>query len=116
MNNLINERKIAARFIFISLAMNVIQIDIKNINNGQFKIKEIYTNQLEQMHTLASNECRALKKIMRDKKISTITLGRRNDFTDYQFLYNGRSEMKTYSNHIIRRNVKLILEELMKKS
>lgn len=114
--DLINETKIAIRFIFVSLAMNVIQLDIKNISNGQFKIKEPYINQLEKMHTLASTECRNLKKRMRDQKISVITINKRKDFTDYQFLLNGRSETKTYSNHIIKRNVKIILEELIEKS
>lgn len=116
MKNLINESEIAARSIFIKLAMNVIQLDIKNINSGPFKIKDPYIDQLERMHTVATNEFRDLKKAMWDKKISVITKGRRNDFTDYQFLLNGRSEMKTYNNHIIKRNVKRILEELIERS
>lgn len=115
MKNIIKETEVAVRFIFMSLAMNVIQLDIKNINNGKFKIKEPYIDQLESMHTLASHECRDLKKVMWDKKISVIIIGKRNDYTEYMFSINGRDETRTYNNHIIRKNVKEILANLMER-
>lgn len=116
MNELIEGASIASRFIFISLAMTVIQQDLKHIQNGNFKIKEPYIDQLERMHTTASNECRDLKKQMWDKRISVTVLENRNGFTEYKFIVNGKERTRAYNNHIIRKNVKEILEELMQNS
>jgi len=34
--------------------------------------------------------------------------------SSYQLIYNGREELQTYHNNVIRKNVKDILEELMR--
>lgn len=116
MKNEIKGTDIASRLIFISMAMTVIQQDIIHIQNGPFKIKEPYIDQLERMHTTASNECRDLKKEMWDKRISFVLMGRRKGSTEYKFIVNGKERTRAYNNHIIKKNVKEILEELMKKS
>lgn len=81
------------------MAKNVIQLAIKSIQNGLFKIKGPYIDQLEKMYTLATNEVRKLNKIMWDKWISVINLG--------------SEETSTYHNNMIKKHVKDILVELM---
>lgn len=98
------------------MAMTVIQQDIVHIQNGPFKIKEPYIEQLERMHTTASNECRDLKKEMWDKRISFVLMGRRKGSTEYKFIVNGKERTRAYNNHVIKKNVKEILEELMQRS
>src|SRR5690554_481323 len=97
------------------MAKSVIRLDIKNIQNGSFKIKDLYISQLEKMHTIATNERRKLNKIMWDKKISIIFIDKDTTMSNYKLIYNGREEIIFYSSYSIRRHVKEILEELMKK-
>lgn len=110
------EQEIAKRFLFLSMAMNVIQLDIKNIQSGNFKIKEPYIDLLEKMHSVATNERRKIKKIMWDKRISVFTLDKNASFSNYKSIVNGKEELITYNNHVIRKNVEEILGELMKES
>lgn len=112
----LDDMNIAAQFIFLPMAMKVIQLDINHIKNGPFRIKKPYISQLERMHTLASHQLRDVKKAMWDRKISVIKLGMRKDFTDYQFIINRMEMPYTYNNHVIKKNVKEILEGLMEKS
>lgn len=116
MSYIIKEQKIAIRFLLLGMAKTVIQLDIKNIQNGPFKIKDLYIDQLERMHTIATNERRKLNKIMWDKKISIIFIEKDTTMSNYKLIYNGREEIIFYSSYSIRRHVKEILEELMQQS
>jgi hypothetical protein len=113
---IIKEQDIATRFLFLGMAKSVIQLDLKSMQEGPFKIKEPYIDLLEKMYSVATNERRKLKKAMWDRKISVVTLEKDGIFSKYKLFYNGREELKTYHNNIIRRNVKEILEELMNRS
>lgn len=96
------------------MVKDVIQLDIKNIQNGPFKIKELYLNLLENMHTAATNERRKLNKIMWDKRISIILIEKDDMFSTYKLVYNAREEIATYNSYAMRESVKELLEELIK--
>lgn len=113
--NLLGDKEIAIRFLFLGMAKSIIQLDIKNIKNGPFKIKDLYIDRLEKMHSAATNERRKLNKIMWDKKISIIFIDKDTTMSNYKIIYNGREKFMSYHNNMIRKHVKEILEELMKR-
>lgn|SRR5699024_1472657 len=110
------ELQLASRFLFLSMAMVVIQQDLYNIRNGTFKIKEPYIDLLEKMNTEAANERRRLQKAMQDQKIRVVTLNKNDSFSSYLFLCRGREEKRNYFNPAIRKKVETIIQELMQKA
>lgn len=69
-----DELKLATRFLFLSMAIIVMEKDIQHIQRGAFKIKEPYTELLGKMITEAKNERRDLRKAMADRKIQVVSL------------------------------------------
>ncbi|WP_164669546.1 hypothetical protein [Virgibacillus doumboii] len=110
------ELQLASRFLFLSMAMVVIQQDIQHIQKGAFKIKEPYTELLEKMYSEATHERRKLRKMMEDEKLKVVTLNSNDSFSSYLFLCKGREEQRNYFNPAIRKKVETILHELMQKA
>ncbi|MFD2760646.1 hypothetical protein [Lentibacillus juripiscarius] len=110
------ELQLASRFLFLSMAITVIQQDIQHIETGTFKIKEPYLELLESMNAEAASERKELRKKMRDKKMQVVTLQKNDSFSSYLFLCNGREEKRNYFNPAIRKKVKTIMQELMDKA
>src|SRR5690625_221982 len=98
-------KEVAIRYLFLDMAMILIKKDIQNIENGPFKIKEPYISLLEQMHTVATDERRKLKKIMYDNKVSVHKLGSENGYTTYKFIHDGIHKQYNYNNQVIKLNV-----------
>ncbi|SFD37380.1 hypothetical protein SAMN05216238_10142 [Lentibacillus persicus] len=110
------ELQLASRFLFLSMAIVVIQQDLQTIEQGNFKIKEPYIKLLEKMHAEAANERRELRKTMRDKKIQVMALNKNDSFSSYLFLCRGREEKRNYFNPAIRKKVEVIIQELIQKA
>ncbi|WP_042224585.1 hypothetical protein [Oceanobacillus manasiensis] len=110
------ERHIATRFLFLSMAIVVIQQDIQHIERGAFKIKEPYTELLETMATVAGSERRELRTQMSKRRIEVVTLHKNDSFSSFLFLCQGREEKRNYFNPAIRKKVHAIIQELMQKS
>lgn len=111
-----DELRVASRFLFLSMAMVVIEQDKEHIQNGAFKIKEPYLTLLETMRTKATNERRQLRKTMEDKKIKVVSLHKNESFSSFLFLSQGQEEKRNYFNPAIRKKVEVIIQELMAKS
>ncbi|WP_373895663.1 hypothetical protein [Virgibacillus sp. CBA3643] len=110
------ELRVASRFLFLSMAITVINQDVEHIQAGAFKIKEPYVELLENMVSEATNERRELQKIMKHKHIK-VTAGNRNEsFSSFLFLCKGREEIRNYFNPVIRNKVEAIIHELMVKA
>ncbi|GAA0438161.1 hypothetical protein GCM10008983_13850 [Lentibacillus halophilus] len=110
-----DELHLASRFLFLSMAITVIQQDIQHIQAGTFKIKEPYLNLLEAMNTKAINERNDLRKMMRDRNVQVVALNKSHSFSSYLFVCSGREEKRNYFNPVIRKRVKSIMQELMDK-
>lgn len=110
------ELNVASRFLFLSMAMVVIEQDIKHIQNGAFKIKEPYLNLLNQMVSEATNERRQLRKMMKDKNIQVVPLNKNDTFSSYLFVCQGREEKRNYFNPAIRKKVEAIIQEFVQKA
>ncbi|WP_188455247.1 hypothetical protein [Virgibacillus oceani] len=107
------ELKIGSRFLFLSMAMVVIQQDIQHIQKGAFKIKEPYMELLEKMISQAANERKKLRQNMQKKNIKVVTLHKNDSFSSFLFLCQGREEKRNYFNPAIRKKVEAIVQELM---
>lgn len=110
------ELKLASRFLFLSMAMVVIQQDIQYIQKGAFKIKEPYIELLEKMATEAANERKSLRQEMKKGNIQVVALHKNDTFSSYLFLSQGREEKRNYFNPAIRKKVEAIVQELMQKA
>lgn len=110
------ELTLASRFLFLSMAIIVIEQDIRHIKNGLFKIKEPYLELLGRMASEATNERRKLRTEMNAKKIQVILLNKNDSFSSYLFLCQGREEKRNYFNPAIRKKVEAIIQELMRKA
>lgn len=107
------ELHLATRFLFLSMAMIVIQKDIQHIQEGAFKIKEPYLQLLSDMSTKATAERKQLRKKMYDKKMQVITIEKSEFFTSFLFLCQGREERRSYFNPAIRKKVEEIIKEFI---
>lgn len=110
------ELQLASRFLFLSMAIVVIQQDVQHVQKGAFKIKEPYIELLEKMITDATNERRQLRQTMKKKSLQVVTLNKNDSFSSFLFLCQNREEKRNYFNPAIRKKVEVIVQELMRKA
>ncbi|HLR02777.1 MAG TPA: hypothetical protein VK111_08570 [Virgibacillus sp.] len=110
-----DELQIATRFLFLSMAIVVIQQDIEHVQRGAFKIKEPYIHMLEKMIAEATEERKNLRQSMKRKQLKVVTLHKNDSFSSYLFLCEGREEKRNYFNPAIRKKVEAIVQELMQR-
>ncbi|WP_042149107.1 hypothetical protein [Paucisalibacillus sp. EB02] len=110
------ELGIASRFLFLSMAIVVIQQDIQNIQKGAFKIKEPYIQLLEKMNANALAERRQLRIKMENKKLRVMLINKNDSFSSYLFYCKGKEEKRNYFNPAIRKKVEEIVQEIMWKA
>lgn len=109
-----DEIKIASRFLFLSMAITVLELDLQHVQRGKFKIKEPYIEAIERMISLALEERRKLRKEMHKRKLSVHQIRKDDLFTSYLFICNRREEERTYFNPVLRRKVKEIIYQLLR--
>ncbi|SDC44542.1 hypothetical protein SAMN05421734_10912 [Pelagirhabdus alkalitolerans] len=109
-----HEYALASRFLFLSMAITVIQKDITSIETGNgVKIKEPYLELLKMMEDRALTERQQLRKYMYEEKVSVEPLEKNDTFTAYLFISKQKEEKRHYFNPAIRKKVEQILTELM---
>lgn len=107
------ELKIATRFLYLSMAIKVIEQDLEHVSSGPFKIKEPYLALLNKMLYLAMSERKNLRFKMREQAIKVVHLNKNDSFSTYSFIAGKREETRNYFNPAIRKQVVLIFEEVM---
>lgn len=107
------EYSLAARFLFLSMAILVIRQDRGHVQSGKYKIKELYLEMLETMEKRALAERRELRRQMAQRKLRVVSLEKTDSFTSFLFICESREEKKNYFNPAIRKKVENILRELM---
>ncbi len=105
--------KTTSRFLFLSMAILVLEQDIKTIEKGNFKIKEPYIELLRKMEHNARLERKKLQQLMKKKNLQVIFIQKNDTFSTYLFLSNGKEEERRYFNPAIRKKVEIILHDLM---
>ncbi|SFM02780.1 hypothetical protein SAMN04487943_106272 [Gracilibacillus orientalis] len=114
MRNITDEEFIiASRYLFLSMAVEVIQKDLDTLrNNNIFKISEPYIHFLEAVEKKAIEERRKLKQRMYQNKLSVLLTDKSDQFTEYTYYAKRKEEKRNYFNPAIRKKVLLIIEEL----
>ncbi|MFC2949964.1 hypothetical protein [Virgibacillus sediminis] len=107
------EFQLAARFLFLSMAIVVIRQDTGHIQNGPFKIKGPYLKLLQDMEKAAVEERRRLRQEMNKQSIRVVRLNRNDSFSTFLFISGGHEEKRNYFNPAIRMKVEAIVQELM---
>ncbi|WP_138419750.1 hypothetical protein [Aquibacillus sediminis] len=111
------EFELASRFLFLSMAIVVIQQDIQSIQKGTtFKINEPYIELLKRMEQKALTERQELRKHMADQQLQVVSLNKNDSFSSYLFICKGREEKRNYFNPAIRKKVENIISDLMPKA
>ncbi|RPF52048.1 hypothetical protein [Aquisalibacillus elongatus] len=114
MRYLTNEEfRIASRYLFLSMAIIVLEKDLEQIENGAFKIKEPYMNLLRHMEQLAKNERKNLRGQMRKGNIDVVFIQKNDTFSTYLFMARGYEEERRYFNPAVRKKVEQLYRELM---
>ncbi|MFB1050048.1 hypothetical protein [Paraliobacillus sp. JSM ZJ581] len=109
-----SEYTLGSRFLFLSMAITVIQNDLVSLEQGiDIKIKEPYTNLLKTMEERAIAERQQLKKYMTKQKLQVVRLEKTDTFSSYLYICQGREEKRNYFNPAIRTKVTKIIYELM---
>src|SRR5690625_370006 len=109
------ELQLASRFLFLSMAIVVIEQDIHYIKQGPIKIKEAYLDLLMRMNSIARDERKRLRSLMNSKNIQVDKLKQSKTFSSFLFLCQGREEKRNYFNPAIRKKVEAIIHELIQK-
>ncbi|MBM7554102.1 hypothetical protein [Thalassobacillus pellis] len=110
------ELALISRYLFLSMALVVIQQDRRHIEKGQFKIKEHYLELLGKMETTARSERKELRAKMDQEKLQVVQVSKNDSFTSFLFLAHGYEEKRNYFNPAIRKKVENILFDLMQKA
>lgn len=109
-----SEYALGSRFLFLSMALTVIQKDLTVIEqDGVLKIKEPYLDLLRNMEKRALLERQQLRNYMNKEKLQVIALDKNDTFTGYLFICQGREEKRSYFNPAIRKKVEQIIRELI---
>ncbi|SDJ88093.1 hypothetical protein [Sediminibacillus albus] len=110
------ELALASRFLFLSMAILVIQKDTEALHKSTFKIKEPFADLLGKMEHEAVSERRQLRGRMAKKQLQVVSLNKNDSFSSFLFICKGREEKRNYFNPAIRKKVENILRELIQKA
>lgn len=109
-----SEYALGSRFLFLSMAITVIQKDLTTIEKQSFlKIKEPYLDLLREMERRALLERQQLRKYMHKQQLKVIALEKNDTFSAYLFICQGREERRNYFNPAIRKKVEQVIRQLM---
>jgi|SRR5690625_3810563 len=104
---------LATSYLFLNMAIKVLELDKQLILNGAFKIKEPYITLINSLISKAIVQRRYFKKSMNENKVHVNFLYREGDFSYYEFIINKSKTVKCYFNPIIKKEVKKIIDELI---
>src|SRR5699024_4101747 len=104
--------QIASRFLFLSMAIQTLELDRQQIEYGNIKIKEPYIEKIEEMTSKAVKERRELRSTMYKDRIQIHLLNREASFTTYQYIFVNNVIVIPFNTMLIRKNVEKILREL----
>lgn len=103
---------IAARYLFVDMAIINMQLDLQHVRNGPHKIKQPYIIAIEKMISNGIKKRRKLKKLMYDNNIQVKFKHTRGDFSTYIYYLGGNEHVKTYHKMVIKKNVEEIMMKL----
>jgi hypothetical protein len=110
-----SEYRLGSRFLFLSMAIVVLQQDIQIIEKGKHKIKAYLLQTLHAVEKAALEERRQLRSELRARNMQIVTAEKNDAFTTFLFITKECEEKRNYFNPAIRKKVEEILLELTQK-
>lgn len=104
---------LATSFLFLNMAIKVLEIDKRQIEQSHLKIKTPYIKLIDKLITKAIKERRKLKSLMHQKKIHIAPLYREGEFSYYEIVINRSKTVKCYFNPVIKKEVENMISCLM---
>lgn len=111
-----DDRNLIELFIFLPMAVTVLEQDIETIKKGPFKLKKPYFILLEKTIKIIKHDLRDIKSQLQKKNIKIHKQGRDDIFTQFVFFYNGYEEKHNYFNPRIRNSVEDLMEKYLLKA
>lgn len=105
--------QLMSRFLFLSMAIVVMEQDMHHFQQGIFKIKEPYIKLLGQMLVEAKQQRKQLRQTMNNGNMHVSILNQNDSFSSYLFRSKGLEEKRNYFNPAIRKKVEGIMQDLM---
>ena len=105
--------QLMSRFLFLSMAIVVMEQDMHHFQQGIFKIKEPYIKLLGQMLVEAKQQRKQLRQTMNNGNMHVSILNRNDSFSSYLFRSKGLEEKRNYFNPAIRKKVEGIMQDLI---
>lgn len=105
--------QLMSRFLFLSMAIVVMEQDMHHFQQGIFKIKEPYMKLLGQMLVEAKQQRKQLRQTMNNGNMHVSILNQNDSFSSYLFRSKGLEEKRNYFNPAIRKKVEGIMQDLM---
>ncbi len=110
------ELQSATRFVFLSMAIVVMEQDMKHIEAGGFKIKEPYLGLLAEMNDHAENERRQLRTRLKKQNFRIIPIDKDDASSSFLFCCGTKEAKRNYFNPAIRKRVEAIIQEMLTKA
>lgn len=99
------ERDLIENFLFLPMALKVLQQDYESIQVGNFKLKKPYIQLLEHAMTKLQKDLFQIRQEMRKARFQAIKLEADEDFTLFLFICKGFEEQHNYFNMKIKQIV-----------
>ncbi len=107
------DRKLFEQYIFLPMAVKVLNLDMRQVEMSPFKLKKPYLELIEAAILRARQDLRDTKFEMNKRRWKVFAGERDEAFTSYTFVYNGREEIHNYFNPRIRSNVEDLLRHYL---
>ncbi len=103
------DEEIAEQYLFVDLAIKNLELDLKHLKHGSFKIKDPYVELIERVISMAISERRTCKQLMYKKKIQVFLSHRQGDFSTYTFILGGKEQKITFHHMVLKDNVEKVI-------
>lgn len=101
--------------IYMPMLLVVLERDRAEIEVGEFKFKGPYLKVIDLAEQRVREIIKRTNVYFRKHKMKLVKVGRDGNFTEYQFIYDGHTENRRYSNLRLRNRTAELLEYYLMK-
>ncbi|WP_394235517.1 hypothetical protein [Niallia oryzisoli] len=103
------DRNIMEQAIYLPMVLTILNRDLAIVNTSPFKLKQPYTELIEETMKVIQYELKEIKQYMLQQKLKVMQVSHDNAFTGFLFMYQGFEEQHNYFNPRIRNKVQEML-------
>ncbi|WP_071396809.1 hypothetical protein [Bacillus tuaregi] len=103
------DRNMMEQAIYLPMVLTILNRDLVVVNASPFKLKQPYTELIEETMKVIQQELREIKQYMKDRSLAVEQVSHDHAFTGFLFLYKDYQEQHNYFNPRIRNRVQELL-------